>query len=1012
MRVRKNVKRLTAQEKRRFVEAILVLKTQDSVLHPGSQSRYDDFVEVHLNAMWDFSTNSMRSLSWGHVDSVFLPWHRELLFQFEQLLQSIDPTVTIPYWDWTREQSSSDSGFPFKHDFIGVDGDDADGDRVKREPGAPSPYPYAFDPEAWSLTITVNDPGDSLTYFQRQFGEFDVQGTVNDAPNLPLNDTTVTGTSTNFRAAIDAANSYTTLRARSEDLHNLVHRWTGGNMLRMTSPNDPVFFMHHAQIDRMWSIWQRKVAPGTPFYVASSTAAGHKLNDAMIFNDTGAAPFTTGATPAQMQDGHALHGLGVWYDSDVPALDAPDPSLSFTNIPEGLTSYKAVRFQIKGGRQVRFRITGSPTGQFGLTTMGIDFKADPVDADDFYFGYVWVQFTAVAGPIAPSSVTIHAYFIDDEGYYASTEGGEVPLGDYSVTLTATTVPRANNAIALVLDRSGSMSAPAGGTSTRSTLLASAIGVFRDLMLPADQVSVTTFDDVVTAAIPMQAVSGAPAFGSVDISPRGLTWIGGGIQQGAVELAAATHSNRSMLVLTDGNQNVHPYIAELPAGTITNRTYAIGFGLPGDVSDVALNQITSNTHGDLIITGNISTEEQRFELTKYFVQVLAGVTNAQVLLDPNGKLFFGSHDVIPFSVSNTDVYIDAIALCPIPKFLDFVLETPDGTFVKPSSVEPNVAFIMGREVACYRMVLPALANRPAGSHAGMWKAHFALRERSEIEKLASSRALADSELAVRLRGYLPYSFILQATSNLRLRVWRVQSVHEPGASVQLFAALSEYDVPLLARASVWAEIERPDASTFRLPLPASEPGVFSAAFSASLAGVYRCRVRAEGLSSQGSRFTREATLTAGIYHGAEPTDPRDDSSELVCRLLHCLFAEHDVLRPEAVRRLERLGVDMKRLRVCLEEVCRTAPKERVAGLRYKALEAVLKHPQRVSRVRFARAGQTLRLKPNRPQPVQKGAQQAPAALRTMFVALDLAAEEQRGVTSKVRRAKPRRRSTRG
>ena len=91
-------------------------------------------------------------LSWGHGDSVFLPWHRELLYQFEQLLQSVDPTLTIPYWDWTRNQSVTDAGYPFKHAFIGTDGDDADGDKVKRESGAPSPYPYPFDPEAWSLT--------------------------------------------------------------------------------------------------------------------------------------------------------------------------------------------------------------------------------------------------------------------------------------------------------------------------------------------------------------------------------------------------------------------------------------------------------------------------------------------------------------------------------------------------------------------------------------------------------------------------------------------------------------------------------------------------------------------------------------------------------------------------------------------------------------------------------------------------------------------------------------------
>src|SRR5207244_3148352 len=152
------------------------------------------------------------------------------------------------------------------------------------------PYPYAFDPEAWSPTIKVIDPADALDYFQRQFGEYF------NAPSLPKNDVTVTGTSTNFRAAINAANSYVTLRSRSEDLHNLVHRWVGGNMLRMTSPNDPVFFMHHANIDRMWSIWQKKVAPGTSFYQQLSASPGHKLNDAMIFNDVDPAPFTTGTT--------------------------------------------------------------------------------------------------------------------------------------------------------------------------------------------------------------------------------------------------------------------------------------------------------------------------------------------------------------------------------------------------------------------------------------------------------------------------------------------------------------------------------------------------------------------------------------------------------------------------------------------------------------------------------------------------------------------------------------------
>ena len=59
--------------------------------------------------------------------------------------------------------------------------------------------------------------------------------------------------------------------------------------------------------------------------------------------------------------------------------------------------------------------------------MGTEFVANPDDGTDFYYGYVWIQFVAVAGVIPNSSVDIHAYIVDQEGYYAATEGGEYNL---------------------------------------------------------------------------------------------------------------------------------------------------------------------------------------------------------------------------------------------------------------------------------------------------------------------------------------------------------------------------------------------------------------------------------------------------------------------------------------------------------------------------------------------------------------------------------------------------------
>ena len=39
--------------------------------------------------------------------------------------------------------------------------------------------------------------------------------------------------------------------------HDIVHRLVGGDMGRdRIAPNDPLFFLHHAMVDRLWSKWQ------------------------------------------------------------------------------------------------------------------------------------------------------------------------------------------------------------------------------------------------------------------------------------------------------------------------------------------------------------------------------------------------------------------------------------------------------------------------------------------------------------------------------------------------------------------------------------------------------------------------------------------------------------------------------------------------------------------------------------------------------------------------------------
>ena len=88
-------------------------------------------------------------------------------------------------------------------------------------------------------------------------------------------------------------------------LHNRVHVWVGGDMLPGTSPNDPVFFLNHCNVDRIWESWMihhdRTYEPGdgTP-----DAPSGHRIDDDLI------APLGQSATPRQV-----LYP-SVWYSYD------------------------------------------------------------------------------------------------------------------------------------------------------------------------------------------------------------------------------------------------------------------------------------------------------------------------------------------------------------------------------------------------------------------------------------------------------------------------------------------------------------------------------------------------------------------------------------------------------------------------------------------------------------------------------------------------------------------------
>ncbi|KAF5632290.1 Tyrosinase [Fusarium tjaetaba] len=60
-------------------------------------------------------------------------------------------------------------------------------------------------------------------------------------------------------AKVQAVKDYDQYRQELEaGPHGAIHSAIGGDMVSNTSPNDPIFFLYHTQIDRLWSLWQQE----------------------------------------------------------------------------------------------------------------------------------------------------------------------------------------------------------------------------------------------------------------------------------------------------------------------------------------------------------------------------------------------------------------------------------------------------------------------------------------------------------------------------------------------------------------------------------------------------------------------------------------------------------------------------------------------------------------------------------------------------------------------------------
>lgn len=266
VRVRKDAERLTTMERDRFLLALARLNDQGRGLY---QSYRDAHREISLNE--------------AHGFDGFLPWHRAYILDLERELQHLDPSAALPYWRFDTPAPTL-----FTADFLGAP-DPASG-LAQFAPSNPL--------RLWSV--------DGLPGINRTPHFNPATSPAHNSIGQPVRpDAIITG----------FTGTYTQLRQPFEsNPHGRAHVSFSGEIdFPPTAPRDPLFFLLHCNVDRLWAAWQwlqQRFAPAdTATYGFSgrfgdpgSTRIGHNLLDTMwpwngVTGGPGPRPPTAPRTP-------------------------------------------------------------------------------------------------------------------------------------------------------------------------------------------------------------------------------------------------------------------------------------------------------------------------------------------------------------------------------------------------------------------------------------------------------------------------------------------------------------------------------------------------------------------------------------------------------------------------------------------------------------------------------------------------------------------------------------------
>ncbi|KAJ2555091.1 hypothetical protein EV175_002364 [Coemansia sp. RSA 1933] len=181
-----------------------------------------------------------------HNCEMFFPFHRRFIRDFEEVGQRFDSSFVLPYWDEVRDYANPAGSAVLSSSYLGGNGQSG------------TECVSSGVQSSWTMTYPSNH------CLKRQYNNGNTISAIYSPEYI--------------QSLLTRSTQMSELRPAIENsLHGIIHLSLGGDMTQTYSPNDFAFWLHHANIDRIWFVWQMEDPQQNFWSMDGTDASGNAI---------------------------------------------------------------------------------------------------------------------------------------------------------------------------------------------------------------------------------------------------------------------------------------------------------------------------------------------------------------------------------------------------------------------------------------------------------------------------------------------------------------------------------------------------------------------------------------------------------------------------------------------------------------------------------------------------------------------------------------------------------------